>query len=304
MRSKDFGIIKEAYTSISKEDALKMFDKTCLIRNFELNTAEVYKTNRIEMPVYLCTGQESIPAALATALSDKKEKIFAQHRGHGFYIAFGGNLNELIDELLHRPTGCARGMGGSASIHSPEIGMYGHDGFIGTPAPVSVGYAIGMCHGKKTDTQILTIIADGAIEEGYVMESIGEAATKNLPIFFICQDNNLSVLTEVKVRRKWESVDLAKSLGIENSVDITDDPWLIMYYVNKFKEKLPAFMNIHTARAVWHMGGGCDGPPDWDRFELTKNKMKEIGLKKEAEEIEQSRNDYIKLLWTESLKRK
>ena len=46
---------------------------------------------------------------------------------------------------------------------------------------------------------------------------------KNLPIWFIVEDNNLSILTEKKVRRNWEMGDVAKSFGLE-SFDVEDSP--------------------------------------------------------------------------------
>ena len=54
--------------------------------------------------------------------------------------------------------------------------------------------AVGACFSKKTPT--IAIVGDSAAEEDYVLSSIGWAATKNLPILFIVEDNNLSILTE------------------------------------------------------------------------------------------------------------
>ena len=47
---------------------------------------------------------------------------------------------ELIDELLGETSGCINGMGGSASIHSPAIKLYGHDGMMGSQVPIAVGF--------------------------------------------------------------------------------------------------------------------------------------------------------------------
>ena len=78
---------------------------------------------------------------IATYLEKKvKPHIFIQHRGHSTYISFNGNLIELIDELLGRESGCANGMGGSASIQSKENNIFGHDGLMGSQVPIAVGY--------------------------------------------------------------------------------------------------------------------------------------------------------------------
>ena len=66
----------------------------------------------------MSAGQEYAPATLSETIS-VDPYIFAQHRAHSWYLCFGGDMIKLIDELLGIKTGCAYGMGGSASIHCP-----------------------------------------------------------------------------------------------------------------------------------------------------------------------------------------
>ncbi|GIR93520.1 MAG: hypothetical protein CM15mP93_17070 [Thiotrichaceae bacterium] len=66
----------------------------------------------------------------------------------------------------------------------------------------------------KKNTSI-AIVGDSAAEEDYVLSSIGWAATKNLPILFIVEDNNLSILTKKKVRRSWEMHNVSSAFGVE-----------------------------------------------------------------------------------------
>ena len=94
--------------------------------------------------------------------------------------------------------------------------------------------------------------------------------------------------------------DIAKSFGMK-AVEITDDPWLIMHHINKFKDDLPAFMNIHTSRALWHAGTGTDGPPDWDRFALIKEEINKLGLAKQAIIIEKETKKYVDKIWQKKL---
>ena len=294
MRSKEFGIIKNLSVKFPRKTTLDLFKKICLIRYFEFNVKEAYDQKLIKMPIYLSVGQESIVSALSIAFPNAYQ--FGQHRCHDLYLAYGGNKLSLIDELLHLPTGCAGGWGGSASIHSPKTKMIGHDGLMGTQVPIATGFALGS--NKRT----LAIMGDASAEEDYVLGALGYASSKKLPILFICSDNNLSILTKVAVRRNWKMTDVAKSLGMK-AVEITDDPWLIMYHVNKLKNQLPVFMNIHTSRILWHAGTGTDGPPDWDRFNLVKKEMIKLGLEKQMIAIETSSKKYIDKLWKEKLQK-
>lgn len=288
------GAIPGLAQTFSKEKSLTLFKQICLNRYFELETAKVYNSGVIKMPIYLSVGQEHIPAAIASA--SKNFMIFAQHRAHSYYLSFGGSPEKLVNELLHRKDGCAGGMGGSASIHDPSIGMFGHSGLMGDQVPLAVGAALGS--GKP----VLTVTGDASVEEDYVFGAMGYAVTKKLPVLFICEDNNLSILTEVQTRRSWNMVDVARGLGMM-AMDITDDPWLIAHSTEQVLDSLPAFINIRTCRHLWHAGTGKDGDPEWNRFELTKQELTQMGFKKEIESIEKEAILSMERLWQEQLQK-
>jgi len=124
------------------------------------------------------------------------------------------------------------------------------------------------------------------------------AQTHKLPILFICEDNNLSILTEKSIRRNWELTNVLNAIGMP-TVDITDDPWLIAHYTKKFKDNLPAFINCRTVRHNWHVGVGVDNKPEWDRFILIKEELNKLGLLKETIEIEEQTKKEVKRLWNE-----
>ena len=171
-----------------------VFKKTSLNRNFELSVFEYVKNKKINLPTYLSAGQETISAAIAEICEKKKIKplIFGQHRCHSIYLSFGGPIDKLILELLGSKNGCTKGMGGSASIHCKKINMYGHDGHMGTQVPIGTGACFES--GKPT----VVFMGDASAEEDYVLGALGWASTKKLPILFIVEDNNLSILTEKK----------------------------------------------------------------------------------------------------------
>ena len=293
-RSSQLGIISDLPREFPVSGSLEIFRKTCYNRQFEMELARVYDTGIIKMPIYLSLGQEHIPAAISAVTTDFL--TFAQHRAHSYYLSFGGDTEELIDELLHRESGCANGMGGSASIHDPRIGMFGHSGLMGDQVPIAVGAALGS--GKT----VLTVVGDASGEEDYVYGAMGYAVTKGLPVLIVCEDNDLSILTHVSTRRSWSLADVALSLGMA-AVDITDDPWLITHHVSSLLNDLPAFINIRTCRHRWHAGTGIDGEPEWNRFEMFKENLCTLGLQKEVDEIEQSTNEKVRNIWQTQLQK-
>lgn len=294
LRSPTLGIFPELYRAFDAEWALRVFRQTCFNRAFEMRVADAAKQGRIRIPIYLSAGQEHIPAVLADLLGPVN--IFAQHRAHSYYLSFGGDPGRLIDELLSRPSGCAQGRGGSASIHDPKIGMWGHSGHMGDQAPISVGYAL------ATGKTCVTVVGDASGEEDYALAAMGFAATKKVPLLFVCEDNDRSILTPVKVRRTWSLAAVAESFGLR-AREITDDPWLIAHHVRELRGQLPAYLNIHTCRALWHAGAGCDGPPEWDRHERTRKTLDSLGLKERRTAIERETAAEVATLWDQHLSR-
>lgn len=269
---------------------LKAFSKASFCRHFENQVYKNIENKNIKIPTYLSAGQEYIPASIYTILEEKgiEPNIFIQHRGHSHYLSAGANPIELIDELLGRKTGCANGMGGSASIQSKDKNIFGHDGLMGSQAPIAVGH----CYHTRKPT--IVVLGDASAEEDYVLGAIGWASTKNLPILFVVEDNNLSILTEKKIRRNWEMDEIAKGFRMK-SYNISDNPEDILMTLKDYNFEYPMLLNINTTRKYWHAGAGVDG----DYFDRYESEMKELGDK--AIKIDLENKQIIEKLWQQQL---
>jgi len=290
MRQYNFGVIPNLLQSLKHDVVLEIFRRICLVRYFELGAANAIKEGFITYPTYLSIGQESISSAMSIVV--REFMIFTQHRCHGTYLAFGGDPVKLRDELLGLPTGTSGGRAGSNCIQCFEnnIMMFGHHGLIGENVPLGVGAALG----SKRPT--VCFFGDGAAEEDYVFAAMGFAATHKLPLMFVCEDNNLSILTPVEIRRSWTVTNIAKAFGI-SSIDIADDPWTIVTKANELKNSLPCLINIYTCRAYWHVGAGIDGQPEWDRYKIVKDELEMLGLKEQVEQIENENQKLMDKIW-------
>lgn len=289
MRDPDLGHISGLAKDFGKNFALELFNRGNFTRHFEWQVKKHYDNGKFKIPIYLSIGSEFNSAALSMVLKDWN--LFGQHRCHGLYLSFGGRPEGLRDELLGLETGCSGGFSGSNAIQAPEANMFGHSGLMGEQVPIAVGAA--MASGKPS----LAICGDASVEEDYIYPSLGWAASNNFPVIFICEDNDLSILTKTEVRRNWSPVDVAKSMGMQ-AVDIGDDPWLLAYHANKMAESgKPGFINIRNCRVLWHAGTGNDGPPEWDRYELILGRLNELGLSKEINQIDEKNKLRAERIW-------
>ncbi len=238
----------------------RIYERAALCRAFEEECARRIESKDIKFPAYLSAGQEYIPATVSVWLEDHNvtdRQIFVQHRNHSQYLCFGGDMDALVLELLGDPRGCAGGMGGSASIQSVPANIYGHDGLLGSQVPI----AVGMCFANRKPT--ICFMGDAAAEEDYVLASLGWASTHKLPILFIVEDNNLSILTKKKVRRSWEIQDVARGFGLAAGSS-SDDPDTLYGGIPPL-EYWPTLINVHTTRLRWHAGAGVDDPNAFDQ---------------------------------------
>jgi len=251
----------------------EIFRKMCEIRYFELELIKAHQKGLIHAPVYLTMGQEAVSATLGAVCKDY-DKVFPQHRGHGVYLAFGGDPVALRDEILGRPTGCCGGKGGSSDIGSDKIEA--HHGLIGENIPLAVGFAL------ASKRRVIAYFGDGAIEEDYALVALGFAVTHRLPVLFACEDNNLAILTPITERRNWSAVNVAKGFGIDGR-DIEDEPEKI---INCLKDtELPFFINIKTCRHRFHVGVGTDFKESpFDRLAKTREQISDGNIEKEAKE--------------------
>ncbi len=276
-----------------KKLEIETLKKASLCRHFENEVFKRIQNGTISFPVYLSAGQEYVSASIAQLMEVKRVKpmLFGQHRGHSIYLSFGGNLSKLIDELLGKKSGCSYGMGGSLGIHSKEIKMFGHDGFMGSNACIGVG----ACLTLKKPTIIF--IGDAAVEEDYVLASLSWVAKKNLPILFVVEDNNFAVLTKKKDRRDWSVKDISNAFKIK-SFETNDKPKEIIKALSKNIFNGPQLINIHTNRLYWHAGAGED---DSNVFDRLRNEIKKLG--KSAQVIDSKIKKKVEKLWEKHSKK-
>jgi hypothetical protein len=136
-------------------------------------------------------------------------------------------------------------------------------------------------------------MGDASAEEDYVGAAIGWASTKNLPILFVVEDNNLSILTEKKIRRNWNMHELAQAYKVE-AYDIEDSPTEIFNHLkNVFNT--PLLLNVRTIRKFWHSGAGIDGDY-FDRLEWIKET-----LQFDTSFIDENNKNKVEALWQSRL---
>lgn len=191
-------------------------------RAFEERVVMEYRKGRIPGFVHTSVGQEAIPSAVCCLL-EKDDYILATHRGHSEIIAKGAKLDKMMAELFARETGYCKGKGGSMHMIATECNVLGSSAIVGAGVPIACGVALAS---KMKNLRRVTVcfLGDGATFTGAFHEGVGIAAAFDLPVVFVCENNQYAVSTYWKDYLKLENIaDRAQGYGIPGvSIDGMD----------------------------------------------------------------------------------
>lgn len=181
-----------------------MYREMLRIRLVEERLASLYPAQEIRSPLHLYVGQEAVAVGVCLNLTPSDYK-FGTYRGHGLYLAAGGDLNAMMAELYGREEGCARGRGGSMHMTAPDRGLFGCSAIVGGTVPLAVGSALAATL-SASGRVAAAFFGDGAVDEGVFYESINFAALKSLPVIFVCENNGYATHSPQNARQPLDNI--------------------------------------------------------------------------------------------------
>ncbi len=152
-------------------------------------------SGRFQFNYWPMTGQEGIPAAIAPLVSNE-DRMVTIYRGIHDQVAKGVPLKGLFAEALGRVDGVNKGKGGAPHISDPDSGSMLTTAIVGAGAPIANGIALA---DKMRGTGAITIVnfGDGATSIGAVHEAMNLAGLWQLPVVFLCQNNQMGEYTRI-----------------------------------------------------------------------------------------------------------
>jgi pyruvate dehydrogenase E1 component alpha subunit len=203
----------------SQEELIELYRQMLLIRRFEERVVELFMKGEVVGMLHLYIGEEAVAVGACSALK-KQDYITSTHRGHGHCIARGADIKLMMAELFGRVTGYCRGKGGSMHIADINLGHLGANGIVGGGLTIATGAALAS-QVKGTDQIVICFFGDGALNTGEIHESFNLANLWNLPVVFICENNQYAISTSVK--RACCIEDIARRAEAYNMPGVTAD---------------------------------------------------------------------------------
>jgi pyruvate dehydrogenase E1 component alpha subunit len=194
----------EHTADLSSQQLQALLQTMYRIRAFEEKVDELFMRGEVHGTTHLSIGEEATPTGALAALRPD-DYVTSTHRGHGHCIAKGADLNLMLAELLGKETGYCRGRGGSMHIADVKTGNLGANGVVGGGIPIAMGVGLSMKL-QKLERICLCFFGDGAANEGTFHEAINMASIWDLPVIFLCENNQYGMSMSVQRSMRSEGV--------------------------------------------------------------------------------------------------
>jgi TPP-dependent pyruvate/acetoin dehydrogenase alpha subunit len=245
--------------SLTNEQLIEMYRRMLRIRYFDERAVELLRQGEIPGAVHTTIGQEAEVVGACMALRDD-DYMTGNHRSHGHPIGKGADLKGLMAELLGKRTGVNKGKGGSMHLADFSVGSVGETSIVGSGIPVAAGAGLG-AKMLGTDRVCLCFFGDGASNEGAFHEGLNLAAIWDLPVIYLCENNQYAVTTAAAATVAVKDIaDRAKAYDIPGFVVDGQDPIAVYEAVSQAAKRAragqgPSLVEAKTYRYMEHAEG-------------------------------------------------
>jgi TPP-dependent pyruvate/acetoin dehydrogenase alpha subunit len=256
--------------------AAQFYYEMYLIRTVERRFLELFEEGLLNGTVHTSLGQEACAVGVINALDTARDVIFSNHRAHGHFLAYCGDVDGLVAEILGRRTGVCGGIGGSQHLHTSNLYTNGIQGGI---VPCAVGAALA----EKLDASgaiTVVFLGDGTMGQGSVYEAMNVAALWSLPVLFVLEDNQYAQSTPKHLQHAGDLSTRPATFGIPAQVVDAEDVFRVHAAAQDAVQIVrgacrPFFLALSTYRLGPHSKGDDLRPVDelharWARDPLVR----------------------------------
>ena len=175
-------------------DDTEFYRELYRIRRFEETVLEQFPSGVFAGTTHTCLGQEANAVGVLASMQEQ-DVVFSSHRGHGHFLAYGGDMQALFAELMGKASGICGGRGGSQHLHWRYFYSNGVQGGI---VPVATGIALAEKF-QGNDSVVFVFLGDGTLGEGVVYEAFNMASLWGAPVLYVLENNRIAQTTPVEL---------------------------------------------------------------------------------------------------------
>ena len=244
---------------MDKPEYLNLYFQMVEIRRMEEKAAELYQQGKIGGFLHLYIGQEAVSTGLIS-VRRPEDRVITAYRDHGVALNCGIPAKLILAELLGKATGCSGGRGGSMHMADVTKNYFGGHAIVGSHLPLATGLALGDHYaGRKAVT--LCMFGDGATNIGYFHEALNMSKVWNLPVLWVCENNQYGMGTAVDRASAVSDMQLkASGYGMPSQCGNGMDIMNVREVAAKMYDEIragsgPQFLELTTYRFRGHSMG-------------------------------------------------
>ncbi len=190
---------------LGREELLELYRLLVLTRRSEEKLMELYRSGRAPSMPHSSIGQEAVTVGATFALGPQ-DMVSPSLRSHGAFLVRGVPPKSIMADFYKKGTGPSGGKWSYHHLGDTERGVMLTSASVGGSIPPATGAALA-AKLRRSGQVMVVFFGDGATSRGDFHEAINMAAVFELPVVFVCENNQYAM--SVPISRQMKNPNIA-----------------------------------------------------------------------------------------------
>ena len=208
---------------LSRADLIELYRLMCLSRAIDRRIWQLNRQGKAAIAAS-AQGHEAAQAAIVQASDPTRDHYLIYYRQLTVMLCLGTTPVEMLRQFLAKD-GEIMSAARQFPLHGshPRVDLFSFSNVVGTQLPQAVGVALADKM-RGDDAVTLAFFGDGAASQGDCHEAMNFAGIHNLPVVFLCENNDYAISVPLRLQMPIDSVaSRAPAYGLPGvEVDGTD----------------------------------------------------------------------------------
>jgi 2-oxoisovalerate dehydrogenase E1 component alpha subunit len=254
--------LRHTVIGLSDEKAVAMYKTMMLARRFDERGQLLQRAGKVNFHISGIT-QEPSQVAMAYAMDLEHDWFLPYYRDYGLVLSLGMTVKDLMLSLFAKgedPNSAGRQMPGH--FGSKRLRIVTGSSPVTTQVPHATGFALAAKLRGESSVAIVTF-GEGSSNQGDFHEGCNFAGVHQLPVIFVCENNQYAISMHVSKQTRGRICDRALGYGFPGVQVDGNDPMEVYRVVKEAHDRAvaghgPTLIEIMTYRVTGHSASDND----------------------------------------------
>jgi 2-oxoisovalerate dehydrogenase E1 component alpha subunit len=254
--------LRHTAIGLSDDKAVAMYKTMMLARRFDERGQLLQRAGKVNFHISGIT-QEPSQVAMAFAMDLERDWFLPYYRDYGLVLSLGMTVKDLMLSLFAKgedPNSAGRQMPGH--FGSKRLRIVTGSGPVTTQVPHATGFALAAKLRGESSVAIVTF-GEGSSNQGDFHEGCNFAGVHQLPVIFVCENNQYAISMHVSKQTRGRICDRALGYGFPGVQVDGNDPMEVYRVVKEAHDRAvagqgPTLIEIMTYRVTGHSASDND----------------------------------------------